>query len=633
MAEKNTPVIFSAEGLNFVIGSQQILDNAELTVHEGERIGLIGRNGCGKTTFMKQLTRGELAAENGKITRRKNLRIGYMPQDFELDESRTVYENIKSGVEYLSALIDEYESLPLDSSRHYQLETEISFHNAWNLDHKIRQVMQSLKTPPEEMYPATLSGGEKRRVLLARELVREPDLLLLDEPTNHLDAETIEWLENFIAGYRGACVIVTHDRYFLDRVCNRVVELSNGKFYSYEGNYSDFIEKKAEREYNEEKQDEKREKFLRAELQWVRSNPKARTTRNQGRLKRFNEVSAVQGVKREGEMELIIPLADKLGNKVAEFKNTSLAFSSKSILKDFSFEFEPRTRLGVIGRNGTGKTTLLKLLTGSLKPDSGIVDVAETVKFNYIDQERSKLDDEKSVIEEIGEGNDFVILGNQKITVWGYLKRFLFADERINSKVGQLSGGEKARLMIAKQLKRGSNFIILDEPTNDLDLSTLRILEEAVAQYDGCVVVVSHDRYFLNRVCTGILAFSDADTPEYSIGNYDYYREMKQKNALAALESDDDPCTPVPKKQRSSTTTSTVRKLSFKEQREYDAMEEQILEAEEEIQKLEELFARTDFFIQYSSQQDEFTRQLESWQRKLEKFYARWEELEQLKNE
>ncbi len=629
MAEKNTPVIFSAEGLNFSIGIQQILNNAELTVHEGERIGLIGRNGCGKTTFMKLLTQEDLATENGKIAKKKNLRVGYMPQDFELDMNLTVFENIKTGVEYLANLLHEYESLPLESNRHHELEAEINLHNAWHLDNKISQVMQSLKVPDGAMYPEKLSGGEKRRVLLARELVREPDLLLLDEPTNHLDAETIEWIENFMANYRGTCLLVTHDRYFLDRVCTRIIELSNGIFYSYDGNYSDFLEKKAEREYHEEKKVEKREKFLRSELEWVRSNPKARTTRNQGRLKRFYEVSSIQGIQREGEMELIIPPADKLGNKVAEFKNVNLSFGDRCMLKDFSLEFEPGMRLGLVGKNGTGKTTFLKMLTGKLSQDNGLIEVADTVNFNYIDQERSILDDEKSVLEEIGEGYDFVMLGTQKITVWSYLKRFLFTDDRINNKVGQLSGGEKARLVIAKQLKRGGNFIILDEPTNDLDLSTLRVLENALATYNGCVAVVSHDRYFLNRVCTGILAFEENSSPEYGIGNYDYYREMKLKNSVKNNSETETTEEAQPKKER---VVSRTRKLSYKEQREYDSMEEKILEIETEIEEIEALFAQPDFYTKHGDRQEELSARLDELRPEQDRLYARWEELEKIKN-
>ena len=452
MAEKNTPVSFSAENLNFSIGSQKILDNASLTVHEGERLGLIGRNGCGKTSFLKLLVTPQLPPGDGEIKRRRDLVIGHLPQDFELDHALNVYDNISQGAALLNSWLHEYSTLPFDSPKHHELEQKLNLHNAWRLDDKIKQLIDALKVPNPKAMPDTLSGGEKRRVLLARELLREPDLLLLDEPTNHLDAETIEWLEDFIASYPAAFIVVTHDRYFLDRVCNGIVELSNGKFYRYDGNYSDFIQKKAEREHHIDAAEEKRRKFLKSELEWVRSNPKARTTRNQGRLQRYHDTAAIKDVEREREIDLLVPPPYTLGNKVALFEQVNFGFQDKTLLENFDFEFTPGTRLGIIGPNGSGKTTFLKLLTGAISPSSGKIEVADTVNFNYIDQERSNLNPDNSVLDEIGGGNDYVLIGERKVSVWTYLRQFLFQDERINTKVAQLSGGDKALLGLAKQL-------------------------------------------------------------------------------------------------------------------------------------------------------------------------------------
>jgi len=632
MAEKNTPVVFAAEALKISIGTQQIFDDAELTVHEGERVGLIGRNGCGKSTFLKLIAEPDLLAENGRIRRKKDLRIGYLPQDFTLDSSLDVYGNVRLGVKYLADLLHEYENLPPESHRHHELELEISCHNAWNLDNRLQVIMDALKVPPGNLSVDNLSGGEKRRVLLARELVGDPDLLLLDEPTNHLDAETIEWLEDFIAGYRGTCVIITHDRYFLDRVTNRIIELSWGKFYSYEGNYSDFLVSKAEREMHVEKQEERRQKFLRSEIEWVRSNPKARTCRNQGRLKRYEEISAISAPKRESFMELVIPPAEQLGNKVTSFQNVSLRFGERSLLQDFSFEFEPGMRLGIIGKNGTGKTSFLKLITGELQPSEGTAILADNVRFNYIDQGREHLDDNKTVLEEIGEGCEHVLLGSEKITVWTYLKRFLFADERIKTQISRLSGGERARLMLAKQLKRGGNFIILDEPTNDLDLATLRILEEALCDYRGCIAVVSHDRYFLNRVCSSIMAFENGNNPEYSVGNYEYYHEMKSRRESELQASTSTANSASANDSRKKKDSPSTKKLSYKEQKELDGMEDKIMDIETAIEEIGKLFSSPDFFKENGERIAELNEELSALKAEQERCYARWEELESMKN-
>jgi ATP-binding cassette subfamily F protein uup len=624
MAEALGRVLFSAEGLSFSIGTQTLLDDTGLTIHEGERVALVGRNGTGKSTFLRIVSRQEEVV-SGNIQYARDLRTTFLPQEFSLDESRTVYENIHDGLEYFIELLKCYETLPLTSPDHAKIEQELNRHNAWNPENRIQTVMDRLNVPSGDRLCDSLSGGEKRRVALARAVVSEPDLLLLDEPTNHLDTETIGWIEDFLASYTGTCLFITHDRYFLDRVSTRIVELDNGKLYSYEGAYADFLAGKAEREAAEDAQDSKRKKFLRSEIDWVRRSPKARLRRNLGRLKRFNEAAAQSGPSRAGEVDLVIPEPSRLGNKTVDLKEVSLEYDGQPLFSDFDFEFEPGCKIGIVGRNGTGKTSLLKLITGKELPSSGKVEIASTVEFNYVDQGRLQLDQEKTVFEEIGEGNDFIYLGDSKITIWSYLKRFLFEDERIKTQIKYLSGGEKARLIIAKILKAGGNFLILDEPTNDLDLSTLRLLEEALAEYQGCVIVVSHDRYFLNRICGGIIAFEGDGQVRYEVGDYDYYLEKrKQRLAKEAPVISEQPkiekkVEPQPKRQK---------KLSYKEQRELDGMEGVVMEAEAEVERIEALFSAPDFFEKYGDKTAELQNELDAMREKLECLYARWDELE-----
>jgi len=629
MAEKILPVAFSAEHLRCTIGLRVLLDDAELTVHQGERIGLIGRNGCGKSTFLRLLNDGRMDAEDGLISRRKGLTVGWMPQEFELDEKLNVRDNLRLGVRPLEAMLEEYDRLSPGSPRHQELEQFLNWHDVWNLERRIDMVTAALRTPPDHRMTDGLSGGEKRRIMLARTILADPDLLLLDEPTNHLDAETIEWLEDYLNHYRGACVFVTHARYFLDRAATSIVELVNGKFYSYEGNYTDFLLQKAEREEREEKQEDSRQKFLRREIEWVRRKPKARLARNEGRLRKFNEIAALKPPPREKDVELIIPPATTLGNKVVRFEKVHLKLGDKQLFSDFDFDFTPGLRLGIVGPNGSGKTTFINLLTGKLPADAGNMFIADTVRFNIIDQERTELHPEKTVFDEIGEGCEYLHLGDTRISVRTYLKRFLFTDDRINCQVSRLSGGEKARLMLAKQLKRGGNFIVLDEPTNDLDLATLRILEEALADYNGCVAVVSHDRYFLNRICTGMLSCGHG-APEYYLGDYDDYREafaQRQAAAVAEPAKPSPPAEPV----KPASAAAKPRKLSFKEIKELENMEGEILKVEERIGQIEALFGSPDFYRDHAAETGSLQAELETLRPRQEQLYARWEELEQIK--
>ena len=621
------PVLWAAEELSLAIGRQTLYDNAEFFINAGERVGLIGRNGSGKSTLLRLIT-GEELPGSGNLTRARNLRVAVLPQDFEIDNGRSIADNVRDGLAWFLELQKKFETVSVNSPEHAEIDHLLMLHDGWNLDTKVEQVLAKRGLSDPQRPCDKLSGGEKRRVALARAIISEPDLLLLDEPTNHLDVAAVEWIEKFLAEYRGSCLFVTHDRYFLDRIATRIVELSHGKLYSYQGSYSDFLAAKAERELNEDILDAKRRSFLRREVEWVRRSPKARLKRNLGRMKRYDEIAAQSGPVRDSDMELLIPTAYRLGNKTVDLKGVEQKFGDRVIIDHLDFEFEPRSRIGIVGPNGVGKSTLLKIITQQMQPTKGEVSIASTVEFNYIDQSRVALDPEKSVADEISEGVETIQLGAEKISVWGYLKRFLFEDERINTKVKYLSGGEKARLTLAKILKQGGNFLILDEPTNDLDLSSLRLLEEALATYLGCVIVVSHDRYFLNRVCTGILAFEAGGKVVYNPGDYDYYLEKRREREAAALAAAEPARPAKPQSSAPPPAPKERRKLSYKEQRELDGMEEAIAAAEEKVSEIETCFSDPDFFAKYGSRAAELQRQLDDAKAECARLYERWDELE-----
>jgi len=526
MAETSTAVIASANNLSVKYGTQVVLDGATIAFTEGEHIGLVGRNGSGKSTFL-QIAAGVARAESGEFTRRRDLVTGYMPQLSGLDDATTVHANILSGAQRILDLIIEYERTPADSPLSATLLDQIGEADGWNLEHRIKSLITNLHAPESDRVVGTLSGGEKRRVALCRALLARPDFLILDEPTNHLDTGSIEWLEDFLARYAGTCLFVTHDRYFLDRVATRIIELSRGKFISYDGNYTDYLLARAQRQAVEEAQEHQRQKFLKRELQWVRKAPRARRTKSVDRVERYFEMAAQEAPEAELDVELIIPTPPKLANRIIELRDVSVELGGRTLFQHVNLNLTAGERLGVVGRNGLGKSSLLKVILQELPAASGAVEIGARTQINYVDQNRLLLDDEKTVWEEVGSGGENVTLGEQSITLRAYLRRFLFSEDRINTKISQLSGGERSRVLLAKILKRGGNVLMLDEPTNDLDLGTLRLLEEALVAFGGCVIVVSHDRYFLNRVCTSILAFEGEGRVVYHVGNYDYYLEKR----------------------------------------------------------------------------------------------------------
>ncbi|KUG26251.1 atpase component of abc transporter [hydrocarbon metagenome] len=619
-----TEVILTAMELEVHFGEQVILNKASLSIHEGERIGLIGRNGAGKSTFLKVIT-GLQQPDSGIVTKMKNLHISYLSQNFTLDESKTVYENILEGAENELTLLKEYDETSFESHRKHILEDIIIRRDSWNLDKRIDYLIKILDAPGKEKQIANLSGGEKRRIALCRALISKPDLLILDEPTNHLDTESIEWIEDFLASYNGTCIFVTHDRYFLDRIANRIVELSAGTFSSHQGNYTTYLINKSERQRVQEVEERKRQNFLKRELEWIRTGPKARRTKAKSRIDNYYEVASNSNFETELEVDLIIPPSERLGKKVVELKNVGVRFDDVILFQGFSYIFEPGKKIGIVGRNGTGKTTLLKLILGEFTSYSGKLEIGETTKFNYIDQARLLLNDNDKVIDAIGEGSDSILFGKQQLSIWTYLKRFLFTDDRINTFVGRLSGGEKSRLTLAKILSKGGNFLMLDEPTNDLDLPTLRILEEALIAFDGCVLIVSHDRYFLNRVCNGIIAFEGNGEIYYSEGDYEYYIEKRKSRIVTNGK-------PKSKKEIQETSAKPKRKkLNFKDALELEQIEEKIVTAEDEVERIERIFSSPDFYIEYKEQTNELKNQLESAKEKVKQLYDRWAELERLK--
>jgi ATP-binding cassette subfamily F protein uup len=620
--------ILSASELVVRYGVQTVLDKATLTINQGERVGLVGRNGSGKSTFL-QIAAGILRPDAGECIRRRDLVTGYMPQALMLNESATVFMNIRAGAKQVFDLIAEYEGLQSENPRSTALLDQINHFDGWNIERRIKSLISHLHAPDQDRVVEELSGGEKRRVALCRALLARPDFLILDEPTNHLDTDSIEWLEDFLARYSGTCLFVTHDRYFLDRVATSVVELSRGKFYRYEGNYTDFLLSRAGREAVEELQENQRQKFLKRELQWVRRSPSARRTKSINRVQQYFELAARDAPESDLEVELIVPPAPKLGNRVIEFRGVTMELGGRRLFGNLSLDIRPGERLGIVGRNGLGKSTLLKLVLGQLHPTNGEIEIGPRTEINYVDQSRALLDDRKTVWEEVGEGSEYVRLGNESITLRSYLRRFLFTEDRINSKIERLSGGERSRVLLAKILKRGGNVLVLDEPTNDLDLGTLRLLEEALVAFGGCVVVVSHDRYFLNRVCTAILAFEGESVVRYCTGDYDYYLEKRAErysSSAAAPET----VSSVASSER-LITGQRPRKLKWSERQELETIEAQIQAAEEHVARAELQLAKPDFYAKHGQDWKAFESQLRTAQEHVAQLYSRWEELERIR--
>ena len=622
--------LLSANELRLSYGYQTLLDGVTLAVSAGEKVGLVGRNGCGKTSLLKILTRSQ-QADSGEISLRRSLRIGYLPQEFELQPELSVHENISAGAADVVEAIRRYEEGDGSEAELADLLHLIDHADGWNLDARIKATATALGTPPLEATVGPLSGGEKRRVALCRALASQPDLLLLDEPTNHLDADSIRWLEDFLKTYAGAVIFVTHDRYFLDVIATRIIEIDNGKAYSHPGNYTAYLESKAVRQQIAEQTERRRQRFLREELDWVRSGVKARGTKSRHRLDQFYEIEGLQAPPEEREMDLLIPPPPDLGNIVVELEgagvNVGTATSPRWLFRHLNLELRPGQCTGIVGRNGVGKTTLLKLCLGQIEPSEGKATVGKKVKVNYIDQTRMVLDGTGSLLDEVADGNEKVQFGNQTLGARSYLRRFLFDDRRINERVDLLSGGERARLMLAKVLKTGGNLIVLDEPTNDLDLPSLRMLEEALADFDGTVLVVSHDRYFLDRICDQIVAFEDNGV-YVQPGNYSYYLEKRQaREHVQRLHAQAAARDAAARQKTAAPLETKPRKLTLAERKELEGMEEAILLAEEAVAELEGKLADPEFQKNFAEIPGVVAK-LDEAKTEVARLYARWEELE-----
>lgn len=538
-------IIFSMVGVGKVIKpNRQILKDIYLSFFYGAKIGVLGLNGAGKSTLLK-LIAGVDTDYLGTITAQKGITFGYLPQEPELDQSKTVREVVEEGVADTVKLLKEYEEVSAKFSepdadydalleKQGKLQEKIDHLNAWDLDSKLEQAMDALRCPPGDTPVKVISGGERRRVALCRLLLQEPDVLLLDEPTNHLDAESVGWLEQHLAQYKGTVLAVTHDRYFLDNVAGWILELDRGEGIPFQGNYSAWLEQKRQRLAVEEKQESKRQKALAKELEWVRMNPKGRHAKSKARITAYEQMLAEQKDKRNEEMEIYIPPGPRLGNVVIEARHVSKAYGENLLYEDMNFVLPPGGIIGVIGPNGAGKTTLFRMITGEEKPDSGTITIGDTVKLGYVDQNRP-LDPNKTIWQEISGGEEMIMLGNREVNSRAYVARFNFSGTDQQKPVGVLSGGERNRVHLAKVLKSGANVLLLDEPTNDLDVNTLRALEEALMNFAGCAVVISHDRWFLDRVATHILAFEGNSKVVWFEGNYsEYHEDMLKRYGIEA---------------------------------------------------------------------------------------------------
>lgn len=520
---------------------KQVLKNIYLSFFYGAKIGIIGLNGSGKSTLLKIIA-GVEDNFDGDVHFTKEYSIGLLEQEPWLDETKTVKEIIQEGAGEIVDILKEYEEVnnkfsePMDDDemtklieRQGQLTELIDHHNGWELDAKLERAMDALRTPEGDALIKNLSGGEKRRVALCRLLLKEPDILLLDEPTNHLDAESIDWLEQHLKQYKGTVIAITHDRYFLDNVAGWILELDRGEGIPWEGNYSSWLEQKTTRLEQEEKQESKRRKTLERELEWVRMSPRARHAKSKARLQNYDTMMNEDTRQKEEKLEIFIPNGPRLGNKVIDAVKIKKAFGDKLLFDDLNFQLPPAGIVGIIGPNGAGKTTLFRMILGTEKPDDGDFEIGETVQVGYVDQAHAEIDPEKTVWEAISEGAEFIELGGKQFNSRAYVSRFNFSGTDQSKKVGVLSGGERNRLHLALTLKSQANVLLLDEPTNDIDVNTLRALEEALEDFAGCAVIISHDRWFLDRVATHILAFEGDSEVYYFEGGYTDYEENKKK--------------------------------------------------------------------------------------------------------
>ena len=526
--------IYHMQGLSKTYpGGKKVLENIHLSFYPDAKIGVLGVNGAGKSTLLKIMA-GMDQEFSGEAWVAEGARVGYLPQEPQLDASLDVRGNVMLGVAAKKAILDRYNELAMNYSDETAdemtaLQDEIEAQGLWDLDSQVDQAMDALGCPPDDADVGTLSGGERRRVALCKLLLEKPELLLLDEPTNHLDAETVNWLEGHLRQYPGAILIVTHDRYFLDNVTGWILELDRGRGIPYEGNYSSWLGQKQKRLLQEGREEEARQRALERESEWIASSPKARQAKSKARIQRYEDLVARSNERAPQSAQIVIPVAERLGNNVIDFEHLTKGFGEKILIDDLTFKLPPGGIVGVIGPNGAGKTTLFRMITGQEKPDRGDIEIGESVHLGYVDQSRDSLEAGKTVWEEISGGNEVIYLGKREINSRAYCGAFNFKGPDQQKKVGQLSGGERNRVHLAKMLKSGANVLLLDEPTNDLDVDTLRALEDALEDFAGCAVIISHDRFFLDRIATHMLAFEGDSHVEWFEGNFADYEEDKKR--------------------------------------------------------------------------------------------------------
>jgi ATP-binding cassette ChvD family protein len=545
MSNEPNKIIFSMVGVSKYYDKRAVLKNIYLSFFYGAKIGVLGLNGAGKSSLLRVIA-GVDKDINGEVTFSPGYTVGYLPQEPQLDEAKTVRENVEEAVQSVVDLLKEYDEINAKFGeemsddemnvlleRQGEVQDKLDAADAWDLDSRLEMAMDALRCPPGDSSVKNLSGGEKRRVALCRLLLNKPDILLLDEPTNHLDAESVAWLEQHLQKYAGTVIAVTHDRYFLDNVAGWILELDRGEGIPWKGNYSSWLEQKQERLRREEKAESQRQKTLERELEWIRMSPKGRHAKAKARITAYENLLAQESEKHAGELEIYIPPGPRLGNIVIEAHGVSKGYGGKLLFENLEFSLPPGGIVGVVGPNGAGKTTLFRLITGQETPDAGTFRTGETAQLAYVDQSRDALSPDKTIWEEISDGLDMIQLGKREVNSRAYVSRFNFSGTDQQKRVGQLSGGERNRVHLAKMLKSGGNVILLDEPTNDLDVNTLRALEEALENFAGCAVVISHDRWFLDRIATHILAFEGDSRVVYFDGNYTEY-EMDRKRRLGA---------------------------------------------------------------------------------------------------